>query len=99
MLMLRILTFLYGLLTVLAIGEDAKIYGLQWVHALNPLFSLCLMYFAIKTEPLNLLYIGLVGLLLAAAISGLVMNTFHWSHLIVRLVVSLLLLWFWIQLS
>lgn len=99
MLILRIVTFLYGLLTVTAIGEEAKSNGIQWVHGLYPVFSLCLMYIAIKVEPSIVLYIGLFGLFIAAITSGLITNTFQWKHIIARLVISLILLWSWNNLS
>jgi len=40
---------------------------------------------------LSLLATGLVGLMIATFITGIVRNNFHWSHHVVRLIISLIL--------
>lgn len=95
MLFLRIFVFAYGTLTLLAIGEQAFAGEFHWTHILYPIFSLCLMYIAIRPYPVEVLYVGLIGLLATAVIGGLLTNTFQWSHIAVRLILSIAMLFFW----
>lgn len=95
MIILRVFTFLYGALTLLAIAEQGIANQFHWTHLLYPIFSLALMYVAIRTQPVEVLYVGLIGLLLTAVIGGLLTNTFQWSHIIVRLVLSIIIIIVW----
>ena len=51
MILFRIFIFLYGLLTVIAVGEEVKVEQFNWSHPIYILLSLCLMIFAVKTDP------------------------------------------------
>ena len=99
MILFRIFIFLYGLLTVIAVGEEVKVEQFNWSHPIYILLSLCLMIFAVKTDPEWLLYFGLIALIIFAVFRGVTTNSFHWIHLIVRLITSitLIIVWNWLK--
>ncbi|MGO4938756.1 hypothetical protein ACTQ45_01855 [Fundicoccus sp. Sow4_D5] len=50
---------------------------------------------AVKTDPEWLLYFGLIALIIFAVFMGVTTNSFHWTHLIVRLITSITLVFVW----
>ncbi|ULG72230.1 hypothetical protein [Macrococcus brunensis] len=88
MIILKIFIFIYGLLTIIATVSDFNHNGFNWLHSLYLSASLLLMYTAFTANNLILLVIGLVGLMIAAFLTGLFSHDFHWSHHIIRLIVS-----------
>lgn len=92
MIILKIFIFIYGLLTIVATISDFNHNGFNWLQVLYISASLLLIYTAFTTTNLTLLVIGLAGLMVAAFLTGLFAHDFHWSHHIIRLLVSIMVI-------
>lgn len=95
MIVLRILIFIYGALTLLAVGEEIMKAHFNVSQVIYIALSLALLYVAIQREPAWLLYIGLLGLIGFAIWMGLSSNTIQWSHVVVRTIISVLMIVLW----
>lgn len=95
MIILRILIFIYGALTLLAVGEEITKTQFNSLHVVYIALSLALIYVAIQCEPTWLLYIALLGLLAFAIWVGLSSNTLQWSHIVVRTIISVIMIVLW----
>lgn len=95
MIILRIFIFIYGALTALAVVEEIRATQLNWSHAFYVLFSLFLIYSSMRPNSDWLLYVGLIGLLAIAIYMSLTTNTFQWSHIIVRIIITVIIIGLW----
>src|SRR5574344_1624814 len=83
---------LYILLTLFAVIYQISTKGFHWIYLGYVLSSGALILSIISYE-INVTYltIGLIGLILTAITYGYLFNILHWSHVTVRIVISIVI--------
>lgn len=98
MILLRIFVAIYGGLTLLALFEEIKTTGFIPYQLVYFVCGLALLAYAYKPNWLLLLYLGLGGLIVLAIYLGLSQNILNWTHILVRTIISIAIIYFHYQL-
>ncbi len=95
MIVLRIFIFLYGALTVLAVGEELRADGFKFPHLFYNLFGGILLFVGFRPDNLILMLIGMIGLLLFIIIYSAQTQTLNRKHILVRTIVTAVVIFLW----
>ncbi|MGO4936508.1 hypothetical protein ACTQ54_02555 [Fundicoccus sp. Sow4_H7] len=87
----------YSLLTMLAAYQDINLQGFQYWHSFYFIGAILLLLALLPSMPHWFLPVALVLFVIIATVNGLLTNSFQWTHIIVRTVISLGLILIWYQ--
>lgn len=87
----------YSLLTMVATYQDINFQSFQYWHSFYFIGSTLLFIALLPSMPHWLLAFSLGLLIVITAGNGLLTDTFQWTHIIVRAIISLILIIIWYQ--
>ncbi|CAK1246887.1 hypothetical protein [Fructobacillus fructosus] len=93
-LIIRVLLAIYASLMMLATWQTKKT-NLSWLNYLTNLVAIVLLVATFLAWPnfVILSILSLVAFQILAVVRGLLLHDFHWQHHLVRLLVTIVLIW------